>query len=490
MKMMPVEILVALGFPTRRPAQPCQPHRDARHRAGQFGWWLWLGLLLAGVQPGRAYTHSGNIYTTDGSFADTQAAVGRARNGSIIQLPAGNFTWGHKRDRLYLARAVTLQGAGTNQTIITLPHDSQDYYGNGVITFMAPATVKNLQIAASDSPATAFTGAANGWRITGVLCDNRWGPYYVQTTGYGLIDHCTFVGANGSDEMIFCYGPANSWQTLDSLGTTNAVVIEDCRFTGSGYVCDANANARIVVRFCTITGPIKIDGHGVASDTPPRAVRQMEAYDNHWTSKGQGGAWDSLEIRGGTGIFFNNAVDDNTFLGRGIIQLKEYGCLAAWPNFGKVFQTPKDYPIKDQVGVGKDPKAGGSDPAYLWNNTKAGAPQTLSWAEIPGGALAQYAGAAGQASATFTMQDLIKADRDYFNQTTGSFDGSTGVGIGSKAQMLAITATKLNVGFWVTNEGSWNTTLPPDTSGRLYTWNGGAWALKYTPLTYPHPAAR
>lgn len=53
--------------------------------------------------------------------------------------------------------------------------------------------------------------------------------------------------------------------------------------------------------------------------------------------------------------------------------------------------------------------------------------------------------------------------------------------------MLAIKPTKVGVGFWVTNEGSWNTRLPANSSGRLYSWNGSAWALKYTPYAYPHP---
>jgi len=53
--------------------------------------------------------------------------------------------------------------------------------------------------------------------------------------------------------------------------------------------------------------------------------------------------------------------------------------------------------------------------------------------------------------------------------------------------MLAIIPTKPGVGYWVTDEGSWNITLPANTSGQLYTWNGSAWVLKYTPYTYPHP---
>jgi hypothetical protein len=459
-------------------------------------------LLLAGGQSGRAYTRSGNTFTTDGSFADTQAAAYAASNGCIVQIPAGNFTWGHTNSRLYLTSAITLQGEGTNQTTITLPSDSQDAYGNAAITFAGPATVKDLYITATNSPATPFgdTGV-NGWRITGVLCDAAGGAYLVQPNGYGLIDHCTFVGYYGECEMIFMRGPVNSWQTPDSFGTTNALVVENCTFAGSGYVCDANSNARIVVRFCTITGPIKIDGHGEASDTPPRGVRQMEIYDNVWTANNS--AFATIEVRGGTAMIFGNA-----YTGGGTLNwfyLDEYGCLSQWPNFNNVYQTPTDYPINDQVGVGEDPKTAGSDPDYVWSNTAAGAGNSthgllynnwlLSWKAIPAGAIAQYTNETGNVNSTFTMgtgvvgttNSIIVEDRDFFSDIyITNFNGSTGMGVGTKAQMLAITATKTNVGFWVTDEGNWNNLVPTNHSGRLYAWNGNAWTLKYVPLTYPY----
>ena len=52
--------------------------------------------------------------------------------------------------------------------------------------------------------------------------------------------------------------------------------------------------------------------------------------------------------------------------------------------------------------------------------------------------------------------------------------------------MDAITPTVNNVGFWVTDEGSWNTS-GSGGQGRLYTASGGAWVLSYTPYKYPHP---
>ena len=62
----------------------------------------------------------------------------------------------------------------------------------------------------------------------------------------------------------------------------------------------------------------------------------------------------------------------------------------------------------------------------------------------------------------------------YFDQAT-SFNGTSGIGSGTTAQRNAITPTRLNVGFWDTDEK------------KLYGWSGAAWSVKYAPYTHPHP---
>ena len=52
--------------------------------------------------------------------------------------------------------------------------------------------------------------------------------------------------------------------------------------------------------------------------------------------------------------------------------------------------------------------------------------------------------------------------------------------------MLAIEATNVGVGFWVTDEGSWNAKkLPANTSGRLYVWNGSNLGIEVYALYLP-----
>jgi hypothetical protein len=261
--------------------------------------------------------------------------------------------------------------------------------------------------------------------------------------------------------MIFARGPADSWQISSSLGTNDNLFIEDSTFRGQGYVTDCNSNSRCVVRYNTITGPIKIDGHGKASNTPPRGVREIEIYGNTWASGG--GYWPAIEVRGGTGRVF-----DNTSQGDGPwLILHEYAATATWPNFNNTIQTV--YPIDDQIGVGKDPKVGASEPMVLWNNVSSGKAWAISL------------GYGDQA----VLQKFIQADRDYYAQAA-TFDGSSGVGRGTKAQMQAITPTKTGVGFWVTDEGEWNS-QNAGADGTLYVWSGSQWSASYTPYSYPHP---
>jgi hypothetical protein len=409
--------------------------------------------------------------------------VAAAVDGETIQLPAGNFIWGASATYIGLSKAVILKGAGESNTIITLATNAGTY-GSATIRITAAATVRDLTIAQPSSTgggSAISLAASSGWRITSVTYNGRASVpgYFIIVTGtYGLIDHCTINGGSGTDEFIFVRGPTDSWQTPSSMGTVNAVYIEDCTLNLNGYT-DFNSNARAVVRFCTITAPIKIDAHGLASNTPARSARHTEVYNNTWTTTYN--YFTAFEIRGGTCMLFNNT---NSNSKTGWFLLTDYGYRGLWPNFGNVYQTPNSYPISDQIGVGMDPKVKASEPAYVWGNTQMGAPWARTLKAPAADAITLYQTQTGNATATFTEADLIKANRDFY--ADAGFDGTGAIGSGTKAQMLASVPSVVNAGWWVTDEGSWNTKLPANTSGQLYVWNGSSWALRYTPFTYPH----
>ena len=120
-----------------------------------------------------------------------------------------------------------------------------------------------------------------------------------------MIDNCRLTGRAGNAELIFGRGPSNAWQTNHTLGTADNIFVEDCTFNGAGYVNDANSNARMVVRYNTITGPNQVDGHGVASITPPRIYRNIELYGTTYTTTAL--AWAANDLRGPTLLAVHNS---------------------------------------------------------------------------------------------------------------------------------------------------------------------------------------
>ena len=103
------------------------------------------------------------------------------------------------------------------------------------------------------------------------------------------------------------------------------------------------------------------------------------------------------------------------------------------------------------------------------------------------GAIALYRTQTGNSAASFGWEDIRQGNRDYFKGTVSAkFNGSSGIGCGTKSEMLAIEATNVGVGFWVTDEGSWNAKkLPANTSGRLYVWNGSNLGIEVYALYLP-----
>jgi hypothetical protein len=89
----------------------------------------------------------------------------------------------------------------------------------------------------------------------------------------------------------------------------------------------------------------------------------------------------------------------------------------------------------------------------------------------------------------FTVHELcvldqvhIQENRDFYN-LTGAFNGTSGVGIGTLADRP--TTCTPGVGYWATDQGSWNA-LGED--GVLYKCTtNNTWGKYYEPLSYPHP---
>lgn len=447
--------------------------------------------------PVPEWTKDGTTYTTDGDTYQIKSALLDASSGDTVTIPAGTYSWGVGGTSITIPAGVTLQGAGSGSTVINMSTASPTGYGSALVWLAADSTLKGMTFNGPDTNNCPLinTGSANDWRITDIVYTQYTGraSYFVNIVNgtRGLIDNCSIMGGAGNSELVFMRGPTNAWDADHTIGGADNVFIEDCTFSGSGYVCDANSNARMVVRNCTITGGIKVDGHGVWSNSPANSVRNMEVYRNIWTVTT--GTWTAIEIRGGGGMVFDNIANAASGSNTAWFFLTEYGVFNNNGAFTPNYQTAYDYPIRDQIGRGKYSTPGDwttatSEPMYLWNNVKGGADWPFSYKTISQASIDRYQTQTGDGEATFGWEDVIQADRDYFKHTVGgSFDGSSGVGRGTASAMNAITPSETGVGFWVTDEGEWDSTNGATPDGRLYRWNGSAWELHYTPYQYPHP---
>lgn len=374
-----------------------------------------LLVCLLFIIPSQCF--SATINSLSCSLADVNMAIASSNTGDLVIIPDGNCTWGDSASFIDVNASIILQGSGS--TVITLS-DTAGSWTSGTIRISDNATVKDLKIYGStgSTNATAFSvGNKDGWRITGITfigTENDGGYFVYVGHTYGLIDNCSISGGDGSNEWIFVRGPSDSWQTVNSIGSAGNVFIENNTFYGPGYVTDCNSNSRCVVRYNTITGNQKIDGHGKCTNTPNRGVRNMEVYNNRWTLAS--GNTIAMELRGGTYRVFNNVIDTS-----GIPYMKitdyavhTYNCYG----YSGTYCCPADYPCDDQIGVGIDPKSAASEPAYFWGNTKSGG---AAWSPIAGprwdgdlGYDLTAAQAEEHCGPTYTAQTQIQADRDYF----------------------------------------------------------------------------
>jgi hypothetical protein len=150
---------------------------------------------------------------------------------------------------------------------------------------------------------TVNQSGAQHWLFIGY---QSWVTY--STPLYGLVDHITWTGT-GSAAAILFYGLNQTWNSPHTMGTAQAIYVEDSTFNGqSGSVTDAQQGAQFVFRHNTVNNVV-LGEHDIGA-VEARSTRQKEVYNNTFTcSTGTGGGcFDAIFMRGGTGMDFNNAV--------------------------------------------------------------------------------------------------------------------------------------------------------------------------------------
>jgi hypothetical protein len=474
---------------------------------------LWL-LSTAPVQ--AACSGAGTTWTcTAGStVAQVQTAVNSATDGAVISFEAGAYSWGNGI-ALSNTKGVTLKGAGTDTTVVTvtgapliymdsLSGDNSRRYritgfrfqnapANLILWFYGPGTMSNLRI---DN--NTFADFATGAIAIFLGATNTPGRFSA------VVDHNKFSGANNFMSLKYL-GPGDpaSWPSA-LRGTAQNVFVENntYQFTnasdlGSGCV-DVWAAGAMVFRYNDVTNCL-VAAHGVSHGS----TVNFELYGNTLRRTSGSGSWVD-----GTREFHHQGSGEilawnNTFVAAGTLSSAAlsithyrsatpadagYGtdlgrCDGSRPIDGNAAPVSSNYGYPCWMQPGRAP-AGGSpvygtlSPIYAWMNVaKATGSKVGISIDNPWGATAP------------SVDDHIKANRDYYDAVSASaqtsptspFNGTSGMGFGTLANRPTTCTTNSaetggGVGYWATDT---------QTLYRCATTNG--WIPHYKPYAYPHP---
>ena len=264
---------------------------------------------------------------SDGSSASVQALYDQdaTHDGDTITIPAGTFTWstGVQFPRPgQSVKAITLQGAGANSTII------RDNVQSGqliLITLAANNLTRITGIQFVDggrvNPAPAPGGImrvvgnnTNGSQFRWDNCIwNGLQGFPVMDTVIGVIDHNTF-GPLPQYQMIYVYGSFwnnqgadgdGSWAAPTGFGSSQWLFIEDNTWLDSGQsvgAIDSENGGRWVFRYNHVHGSFP-SNHGTESGGRGRGARAMEVYNNDFANTYQTAVGGS---RGGSVLVHDN----------------------------------------------------------------------------------------------------------------------------------------------------------------------------------------
>lgn len=255
------------------------------------------------------------------------AAIDAAKDGDTVQLPAGTAVWskrswntGHSAKM----KAITIQGAGIDQAIITIDKSESGATSFGLEGVEGkPFCVTGLTLDGSLHPNKASWGAlmyvsgtCKNFRIDHCRFKNCDLMLAIGGDSYGLIDHCHFDGElshGGCLQPISYTGPgASNYRKPLTLGTAEALYFEDNEVTLRGAVARGdnpffvgiNA-ARVVIRHNRIVNAeIEIYGPGQRMC----GCQSAEIYDNQFATVDGGRPGGPIFINAGVAVVFNNTV--------------------------------------------------------------------------------------------------------------------------------------------------------------------------------------
>jgi hypothetical protein len=313
------------------------------------------------------------------SVSAVQTAINAASHGDTVTVPAGSCAW----TGLVVDKAIRLEGAGIGQTLIALT-------GNNTITKQAAGMIR---VSGFSFSKTGGGNESKGITVTGswknaepvIIEKNDFtisssGLFRLAVAGGVIIANNSFTGG-WDDSFIQPKDPGdseNSWGTADTLGardTTgklNHYVEDNTFYGGTNQGIDADDSTRVVYRYNNLTYS-SFNTHGW--DTSPVGVRHFEVYNNAFrhlggTDQMANQNW-TVWIRGGSGVIYNNRIDDiagSNWGNKPEIKLSIRGAEDVRPQ-GACSAT--QYPVPRQIGQSHDGTRYITDPLYIWGNTGA-----------------------------------------------------------------------------------------------------------------------
>jgi hypothetical protein len=392
---------------------------------------------LGGITAVFADTHT----AASCSQTDVQAAINAAVDGDTVEIPEGTATW--TSPVTCSNKEITIKGAGMTRTIIT--DGTSVSQMPLVITGQEGKPFRITELCFFDTmnsetmdAAIDVYGTCKNWRIDHCRFEDlaaaiRIGGNAGNAFTYGLIDRCTFYfhkDVNGVESAIFV-GCDNepAWDRPLTLGTSNAVYVEDCYFnfinpasnSGNTNAIHAEHGARVVFRHNRLNTKIEIFGSCTAGT---RGAVSCEIYNNELFGEGVRIVWVAMGIQGGTGVVFNNTIVNAIYSVNPFI-LYEYRSCDYDNCWGSVLNVRCDgtslldgnlpgmmgWPCRDQVGRGPQTEVVSeqtvqrSEPVYEWNNTFNGANLNFTLHDE------------GNCTTQPYITDHIKDGRDYYTDT-------------------------------------------------------------------------
>jgi hypothetical protein len=295
----------------------------------------------------------------DGSARAVQRRIDLAAPGSVVTIPAGSFTW--SEGITIAGKGITLQGAGSGVTTI------KNASGHRLISVSCvpgrSTRITGLTLLGEYTLAISGSKTAATYRIDHcVFDDGTTGQAIlveVSGNGPGLFDQCQFV-AGAASEMIhnLGLGPENAsgWRDDVIPGSGSALYIEDCTFSknplADKYFWGTSAlqsyyGSRTVMRHCVLNA-CQIDQHG---NPGMIGARWWEFYDNTFNTPAGMDQSNYFDLRGGSGVVFNN-VNTGRNVREGVIDLRDENSGPSPRYFGR--------------GINQR-----YSPVYLWNNSPA-----------------------------------------------------------------------------------------------------------------------